>query len=153
MLVEVRMADIIDTLNDLLATCRDTEEGFGKAAKGAHSDELRNRFTRIARQRGDFADELARQVDALGGEPANSGHLSGIQHRGWRELETSIRPKDDATFLAECQAGEENTLRHYDRALAGELPAGVAPVVEQQRAAVAQVLIDLQSIEVARRAG
>ena len=147
------MADIIDTLNDLLATCRDSEEGFGKAAKGVHSDELRNRFTRIARQRGDFSDELARQVEALGGEPANSGHLSGIQQRGWRELETSIRPKDDGTFLAECQAGEENTLRHYDQALARELPAGVAPVVEQQRAAVAQVLVDLQSIEVARRAG
>jgi uncharacterized protein (TIGR02284 family) len=147
------MADIIETLNDLVATCRDSEEGFGKAAKGVHSDDLRNRFTRIARQRAEFSDELSRQVEGLGGRPAESGHISGIQHRGWRELETSIRPKDDATFLAECQTGEENTLRHYDQALARELPAGVAPVVEQQRAAVAQALVDLRGIEQVRRAG
>src|SRR3954454_9607376 len=35
------MVDIIHTLNDLISSCRDSEEGFGKAAKGAHSDQLR----------------------------------------------------------------------------------------------------------------
>ena len=88
----------IDILNDLIASCRDSEEGFGKAAKGVHNDNLRNRFTGIARQRSDFADELARHVRDLGGEPAASGHLSGIQQRGWRELETSIRPKTTRRF-------------------------------------------------------
>jgi uncharacterized protein (TIGR02284 family) len=128
-------------------------EGFGKAAKGVHSDELRKRLIRIARQRAEFADEPAGQVKAIDGEPAASGHLSGIQHRGWRELETGLRPKDDATLLAECQTGQENTLRHYDQALRRELPAGVLPVVEQQRAAVAQALADLGRIELVRHAG
>jgi len=73
------MADIIDTLNDLISSCRDSWEGFGKAAKGVHSDRLRDRFMDIAGQRSDFADELAGQVRELGGEPAESGHLSGIQ--------------------------------------------------------------------------
>ena len=69
------MADIIDTLNDLISSCRDSEEGFGKAAKGCHSDDLRSRFIGIARQRADFADDLTTHVRELGGEPAESGHF------------------------------------------------------------------------------
>ena len=151
--MRIPMADNIRTLNDLIAACRDSEEGFGKAAKGVHSDELRGRFTRIAKQRGDFADALAEEVRGLGGEPAASGHLSGIQHRGWRELEESIRPKDDATFVAECLTGEENSLRHYDQALARDLPESVRSVLDQHRAAVAQAILDLRGIELVRRAG
>jgi uncharacterized protein (TIGR02284 family) len=45
-------------LNDLIATCRDSAEGFGKAAKGAHSDQLRQQLTEIERSRADFAVEL-----------------------------------------------------------------------------------------------
>src|SRR5690242_13190304 len=117
------MADIIRVLNDLIATCRDSEEGFGKAAKGAHNDRLRDRLIAIARERADFSDELAEAVRRLGGQPAESGHQSGIQEHGWRELEASIRPKDDASFVVECVNGEENTLRHYEHALTEDLPA------------------------------
>jgi uncharacterized protein (TIGR02284 family) len=148
------MADIIDTLNDLISTCRDSEEGFGKAAKGVHSDNLRDRFVAIERQRADFADELAEHVRTLGAQPAESGHLSGIQHSGWRELEEGIRPKDDATFVFECIEGEENTLRHYEHALTREdLPAATRPVIEGQRLMVQEALFDLRAIELVRGAG
>jgi uncharacterized protein (TIGR02284 family) len=147
------MADIIHTLNDLISSCRDSEEGFGKAAKGCHSDNLRNRFIGIARQRADFADELAGQVRELGGEPAESGHLSGIQHEGWRQLEESIRPKDDMSFIVECVRGEENTLRHYEQALTRDLPPAARSMIERQRLAVQEALMDLRSIELIRRAG
>jgi uncharacterized protein (TIGR02284 family) len=147
------MSDLIRTLNDLIATCYDSEEGFGKAAKGTHDDNLRTRFIGIARQRADFADELTAQVIQLGGHPADSAHQSGIQHSGWRELEESIRPKDAATFLANCEAGEENTLRHYEHALTTELSAAVRPIVERQRLAVQTALLELRNIEQVRRAG
>lgn len=147
------MADIIETLNDLIASCRDSEEGFGKAAKGVHSDNLRNRFIGIARQRADFADELAEQVKQLGGAPAAEPHQSGIQQRGWRELETSIRPKDDNTFIIECEQGEQNTLRHYEHALTRELPPAARTMVERQRLAVQEALADLKVIEEVRKAG
>jgi uncharacterized protein (TIGR02284 family) len=147
------MGEILNTLNDLISTCRDSEEGFGKAAKGVHSDNLRNRFTGIARQRSDFADELARYVKKIGVDPPASGHQSAIQHRGWRELEESIRPKDDASFLAECQQGEENTLRHYEHALSKDLPAPLRPIIERQRLAVQEALLELRGVEFLRRAG
>lgn len=147
------MANIIDLLNDLISTCRDSEEGFGKAAKGCHDTTLRHRFTGIARQRADFADELAGHVGRLGGRPAESGHLSGIQEAGWRELAVSIRPKEDVEFLAECERGEENTLRHYEHALTHEIPAPERAMVDRQRLAVQEALLELRSVEPLRRAG
>ena len=147
------MDDIRRILNDLIASCRDSEEGFGKAAKGVHSDNLRNRFTGIARQRSDFADELAGHVRRLGGDPPDSGHQSGIQQRGWRELEVSIRPKNDASFIAECQTGEENTLRHYEQALTHNLAPDLRPIIERHRLAVQEALLELRSLEQVRRAG
>jgi uncharacterized protein (TIGR02284 family) len=147
------MADIIHTLNDLISSCRDSEEGFGKAAKGAHSDQLRTRLIGIARQRADFVDELAAQARELGGEPAESGRQSGIQHEGWRQLEESIRPKDDRSFIVECERGEENTLGHYEQALTRDLPPAARATVERQRLAVQEALLELRSIEVVRRAG
>ena len=147
------MADIVRTLNDLIAACRDSEEGFGKAAKGCHSDALRNRFIGIARQRADFADELAVQVRNLGGEAAAQAHESGVLHEGWRQLEENIRPKDDASFVSDCLTGEENTLRHYETALTRDLPVAVRPVVERQRLAVQETLLELRGVEMLRKAG
>src|SRR4051812_28745798 len=147
------MADTIRTLNDLIASCHDSEEGFGKAAKGAHSDNLRNRFIGIARQRSDFADELSGRVRELGAEPARQAHESGVLHEGWRQLEENIRPKDDMSFVVECIRGEENTLRHYEQALTRDLPPAIRPVLERQRLAVLEALMDLRSIELVRRAG
>jgi uncharacterized protein (TIGR02284 family) len=147
------MHDIKAILNDLISTCRDSEEGFGKAAKGVHDDNLRNRFVGIEKERAEFADELGRHVRKLGGEPPASGHQSGIQHRGWRELETGIRPRDDASFLVECETGEENTLRHYEQALTRDLPAHIRPVVERHRLAVQTALLELRSVKQVRKAG
>lgn len=147
------MSDLIRILDDLIATCHDSKEGFAKAAKGVRDNNLRTRFVGIARQRADFADELAAHVIQLQGRPVESGHQKGIQHSGWRELDESIRPKDDSTFLANCEAGEENTFRHYEHAVTQDLPAPVRPIVERQKLAVQTALLELQNFEVMRRAG
>jgi uncharacterized protein (TIGR02284 family) len=145
------MDKIIRLLNDLIATCRDSGEGFGRAAKGTRTEVLRDRFLGIAGQRADFADELTGHVRRLGGQPVESGHVSGIQERGWRELEESIRPKDDATFLAECEEGEEHTLHHYEQALTHDLPPAERAMVERHRLAVQEALLELRSVEMLRR--
>ena len=147
------MQDAAKTLSDLIASCRDSEEGFGKAGKGVHSDTLRNRFMGIARQRAIFANELAAQVAKLGETPPDSGHQSGIQQRGWRDLEENIRPKDDATFLGNCEQGEENTLRHYEHALTVNLPPAIRAIIERQRLAVQEALLELRELEQTRKAG
>jgi uncharacterized protein (TIGR02284 family) len=140
------MHDIGIVLKELIASCRDSEEGFGKAAKSVKSENLRTRFAGIARQRADFANELSEHLHRMGQEPP------AIQHRGWLVTGTGIRSKDDMRFLAECEAGEENTLRHYEHALTLELPAAIQPMVNRQRLAVQEALLDLRDLEQLKKA-
>ena len=146
------MGDVQDTLNDLISICRNSEQGFGKAAKGVQSENLRRRFSAIARQRADFAEELSAYVRKIGGEPAGAANRGGKQ-KGRRETEAGIGDRDDASFLAECETFEEDALRHYERALSKDLPVPVRPIVDRHRLAVQETLLDLRGFEQVRRAG
>jgi len=139
------MADIVKTLNDLIARCRDSEAGFGEAEEVCRSVALRDRLTGIARQRAEFAGELAGYIRKLNGvaAPARRG---GAQ--GWFQADAP----DDASFLAACIAGEENTLRAYEIALTKDLPVAVRPVVDRQRLAVQETLLELRSVRMVRTA-
>jgi uncharacterized protein (TIGR02284 family) len=145
------MGDVQDTLNDLISICRDSEKGFGKAAKGVNREDLRRRFTSIARQRAVFADELSAYVRKIGGEPASGP--SGNRQKNSRGVAQEVGTNDDAGILAECETGEENTLRHYERALSKDLPVPVRPIVDRHRLAVQETLLDLRAMEQVRRAG
>jgi uncharacterized protein (TIGR02284 family) len=150
---EDSMADTVGLLNDLISSCLDSAEGFGKAAKDVHSDALRGLFTKCARRREEFADELASEVTRLGGQPAQRGHGGGVLHRGWVDIEQRIRPKDDPGFLADCEHGEAGTMMHYLHALDSELPSNLKNILERQRAAIEQTMERLRSLEIALQAG
>jgi hypothetical protein len=79
-----------DRVNDLISTCMDSNEGFLKAAKGVHDDELRATLTRIANRRSEMADEL-RSAQQPGARTAELGHGGGVLRRGWVDLEQRIR--------------------------------------------------------------
>jgi uncharacterized protein (TIGR02284 family) len=145
------MGDVQDTLNNLISICRDSEQSFGKAAKGVRSEDLRRRFTGMARQRADFAEELSAYVRKIGGEPAVSAIRSG-KHRSRREVEPE-GGRDDPWFVADCQTVEENALHFYERALSKDLPVPVRPIVDRHRLAVQETLLDLRGMEQVRRAG
>jgi uncharacterized protein (TIGR02284 family) len=145
------MGDVQDTLNDLISICRDSEKGFSRAAKGVSSEDLRHRFAGIARQRAVFIDELSAYVKKIGGEPAAAGKPGGVRRKSGREAEEEVR--DDASFVAECETVEENTLHHYERALSKDLPVPVRPIVDRHRLAVQETLLDLRGLELVSRAG
>jgi uncharacterized protein (TIGR02284 family) len=146
---KVHMADdntrILKALNDLIATCHDAEEGYAKAAKGVHDHELSDHLTGISGQRGKFADELGSVVGSLGGSLATDAHYGGILHSGWVDLETRIRPKNEHDILDDCRRGDEGTLKHYDHALAQELPEQARAIAERQRNAIQNDLDQLSS--------
>ncbi|HXS95653.1 MAG TPA: PA2169 family four-helix-bundle protein [Candidatus Limnocylindrales bacterium] len=136
------MQDTHQILTGLIATCRDSEDRFGKAGEQVHTNSLRNRLTAIARQRADFAAELSDCLKPHGAEPPQSPH----------QRELTIRPKDDTTLIAQCFEGEENTLRHYESALTHDLPAPIRPVVDRQRLAVQEALLNFHGMEMLRKA-
>ena len=136
----------IKALNDLVATLRDAEEGYAKAAKGVHNTHLSNRLVDLSAERGRFADEIAQTVQALGATPSQDAHFGGILHKGWVDLETRIRPKSEIEIVRECIAGEGETLKHFDRAISLEMPSEARIVVDRHLQTIRTELSDLEDL-------
>jgi uncharacterized protein (TIGR02284 family) len=120
-------------LNDLIATCRDSEEGWASAAKLAREDELRAWMEEVSRTRADFAEQLEERAQRLGFQTEDSGHAGGPLHKGWIDLESRVRPSTDLELLDACLKGERETVSHYTTALARpEFPEGARDLVEEQ---------------------
>jgi uncharacterized protein (TIGR02284 family) len=125
-------SDFISTLNNLIETCRDGEQGFREAAGGIQNTELQQVFRRYAEQRAEFARELSDAVRKIGGDPENSGSVSGAMHRGWINLKAAVTGKDDAAILNEAERGEDVAKDAYQKALAEDLPSDIRAIVETQ---------------------
>lgn len=129
-------AEVISTLNELIETCRDGQEGFRTAAEGVKSAELRELFHAYARQRAGFTSELQDEVRRLGGEPERTGSLVASLHRGWMGLRAALEGNDDRAIVGECERGESVALEAYRSALDRDLPANVRATIERQFAEV-----------------
>jgi uncharacterized protein (TIGR02284 family) len=124
--------EYISTLNDLIETCRDGEQGFRDAAEHIQRQDLRSIFNEYSKQRSQFAAELQSLVSRIGGDPQNSGSVAGSLHRGWVNLKSAITGRDDHSILAECERGEDSAVRNYQDALSHDLPSDVRSGVEEQ---------------------
>jgi uncharacterized protein (TIGR02284 family) len=125
--------DIVDTLNDLIETCKDGEYGFTACAKHVESTELRNLFTQRAADCQRAANELQTYVVQYGGEPDKGGSAAGALHRGWVAVRGSLVGYSDHAMLEECERGEDTALAHYRKGLKNEmLPEELRAVIERQ---------------------
>ena len=70
--------DIIDTLNDLIETCKDGEYGFHASAEYLKDPSIKQSFERRAEECRQAAAELQSQVVRLGGKAEDSG-IAGLQ--------------------------------------------------------------------------
>ena len=128
--------EVISTLNGLIETCRDGQEGFRTAAGGVRGAELRELFHDYSRQRASFAGELQDEVRRLGGDPERTGSLAASLHRGWMGLRAAVEGDDDRAIVSECERGEDAALAGYRVALGRDMPASVRSIVERQFAEV-----------------
>jgi uncharacterized protein (TIGR02284 family) len=132
-------AEVIDTLNDLIETCKDGEQGFRTAAEGIGKEgdsELRTLFNLYAQQRARFAADLQNEVLHRGGDPTNSGHVTAAFHRGWVNLKSAVTRADEAAIIAECEAAEGSAMRMYENAMKKSLPSDLSETVEMQYAEI-----------------
>lgn len=129
--------DIVDTLNDLIATSRDGELGFAACADRVTSTELRRLFLQRAAECRQAADELRAHVRQLGGEPETDGTTGGTLHRGWVAVRGSLAGYTDQAMLDECERGEDAALARYRAALRdGVLPDRLRALVARQQLGV-----------------
>lgn len=124
--------DVISTLNDLIETCKDGEQGFRTCAEDISNASLKSFFTDRAQQCAQAAGELQQEVRALGGDPEKSSSISGTLHRRWVDIKGVITGKDDESILNECERGEDVAKRSYAAALEKPLPEGIRTMVERQ---------------------
>lgn len=133
---EMSNDDVISTLNELIETCRDGQEGFREAAEAVENSETKTFFAQASTERAQFVGELQSLVRELGGEPAESGSFAGTIHRGWIDLKAAIAGNDEHSVLVECERGEDSAKRNYTDALGKDLPANVRTVLQTQCDAV-----------------
>jgi uncharacterized protein (TIGR02284 family) len=124
--------DAIATLNTLIETCRDGEQGFREAAAQVRDDRVKSLFDDYARERGHFAEELKQEVSRLGGQPDEGGSVSGSAHRGWMRVKGAVTGHDDGTIISEAERGEDVAVAAYRTALSAPLPQQVHHIVERQ---------------------
>ena len=137
----------VSTLNNLIETCKDGEEGFRKAAEGLKDPQVKTQFLAYSRQREQMVRELQQEVRRLGGDPEKSGSLSGSMHRGWMNIKSAVTGKDDGAIIAEAERGEDVAKAAYEKAVEGELPPATRALVQQQSTLVHEAHDRVRALE------
>ena len=133
-----QIKETISTINDLIETLKDGQEGFRQAAEAVEDPELKSLFNEFSLQRSRFAGELQSQAVALGeSKPKDSSSAAGAMHRAWINLKSAIAQRDDHAILAECERGEDSAVKEYLEAMGEENLAGpVREIISRQYAEV-----------------
>ena len=123
---------VISSLNNLIETCRDGQEGFKEASDNATSPELKNFFRDASQERARFVGELQEEVRSLGGKPEKTGSTGGALHRVWIDIKGTLTGKDDRSILSEAERGEDSAVDAYKDALKEKLPANCEFIIQRQ---------------------
>ena len=146
--------NLIATLNNLIETCKDGQNGFQAAADGVKNGELKTLFHTYSQQRAQFAGELQQEVRRLGGDPEKTGSLAATLHRGWIDIKSAVTGEDEGAIISECERGEDSAKRNYEDALGDEnLPGNIRAIVERQYAQVKEAHDRIRALEKATGAG
>jgi uncharacterized protein (TIGR02284 family) len=125
--------EIISTIDDLIETLKDGQEGFKQAAEGVKDSQLKALFNEYSNQRSRFASELQTQARSLGkSEPETSSSAAGALHRAWINLKSAVTKGDDHAILAECERGEDSAVEQYRKAMDDDLPAPLRDIISRQ---------------------
>ena len=143
----------ISTLNNLIETCKDGENGFRTASDGVKNQELKTLFLTYSQQRAQFASELQAEVRRLGGDAEQTGSVAATLHRGWINIKSAVTGEDEGAVISECERGEDSAVRNYQDALKENLPAELQTIIQRQYTQVKEAHDRIRALEKADSAG
>ena len=121
--------EIVDTLNTLIETSRDGENGFTACAEDSKDASLRAYFTVCATRCRESVHTLEEVVKNYGGTPEQLGSVMGSLNRAWLNLRAAASSNSDLAVLEECERAEDAALHSFQRALEQDLPVDVSAIV------------------------
>ncbi|MDQ3666774.1 MAG: PA2169 family four-helix-bundle protein [Acidobacteriota bacterium] len=142
--------EVIATLNNLVETCKDGQNGFRTAAEGVKNAELTTLFNTYSQQRGQFAAELQNEVRRSGGDPEETGSTAAALHRGWINIKSAVTGEDEGAVISECERGEDSAVESYEEALKMDLPSDLRAILERQFMKVKEAHDRIRSLEKAK---
>jgi len=129
----------VSVVEHLIERCRDGQNGFREAAEKAKAADLKAFFNEVSAERAGFARELEGALATLGKpEKKESGSVEGALHRAWVNTKMALGG-DDHTILEWLEQGEDAAKDAYEKALGGNLPAGLLEIVRRQAQSVMSV--------------
>jgi uncharacterized protein (TIGR02284 family) len=132
------------TLNQLIQTCKDGENGYASAAISVEETSLQRLFQSYSQQRTEFAAELELEVRRLAQDPVQTGHAL---HRSWLDIKAGIVGRSDGQVIHECEQQEETALGIYEQALDSPLPNDLRLIVERQFTQIKDAHDQIRSLE------
>jgi uncharacterized protein (TIGR02284 family) len=126
--------EIISTINGLIETLKDGQEGFRQASEAVKDSQLKTLFNEFSLQRSKFAGELQNEAISLGEHnPEKTSSTAGAMHRAWIDLKSAITSQDDHAILAECERGEDSAVSEYKKAMEEkELSSPIRETISRQ---------------------
>jgi uncharacterized protein (TIGR02284 family) len=119
--------EIISTINRLIETLKDGQEGFKQAADAVRDPQLKSLFRDYSQQRSRFAGELQSQARSLGeSEPEKTSSATGAMHRAWINIKSVATSGDDKAILAECERGEDSAVNEFRKTMEDDLSSPFA---------------------------
>jgi uncharacterized protein (TIGR02284 family) len=125
--------EMISTVNSLIETLKDGQEGFRQAAEAVKDPQLKQLFSGYSQQRARFANELQIEARQLGETKLEqSSSAAGALHRAWINLKSAATSGDDEAILAECERGEDSAVKEFEEAMHDGLSSSLGEIVSRQ---------------------
>jgi uncharacterized protein (TIGR02284 family) len=133
---------VIKKLFRLYRLCKAGERGFETVAENVSNRGLKVLLKNHAQQRRQFAAELSKEIDNLGGTVSNRRSVRGAIHRGRINIMATmtIGPENvEKAVLKEAVLGEKAATTAYRKALDSDLPAEIKDMIKRQYEQIQEV--------------
>jgi len=132
------LEDYAAAVRDVIAICRDAEQGFRAAADAVRQPAMKQMFEQYSEQRGRFAADLQEAVKSMGFDTTHPSGAAGMLHGAWIAVKGTLTGHSEHSILVETERGEDWSLKTYREALEKNLPVAVRSIIEQQYEQVRQ---------------